>query len=114
VSGLQYDTVNGVKNGDSGSGPPTWASNAITKNFGWVRTGNDSNNGVGIGANCAAWTSNGAPDGSSNTGSAVGLVNTWGPPNVGPAWPWLNYSEWAPTHNNAGCNMKLPVWCVQS
>ena len=65
TTNLRYDTYWGDDRADSGEGPPTI-------DFGWVRTGYNSNNGSTPGqANCNGWTT------TSGDGTTVRLPDVW-------------------------------------
>jgi hypothetical protein len=115
VSGLQYDTSNGVTAPDSGSGPPT--SLPDTYGYGWIRTGELSNTqNLNFGsANCTAWSSGSLED----TGSAVGLNDGWivtSDParlQVAPIWR-VELGPPSPKNGLPSCAAPHRVWCLQN
>jgi hypothetical protein len=96
VSGLQYDTTNGVTSPDSGSGPPAG-------HFGWVRTGTSSFTSGYVGlANCATWSSTSPTD----SGTLIYLNDSWSvTATFNPIAPWVGAV--------IACSSTEPVWCVQ-
>ena len=86
VSNLKYDTARGRTGDDSGSGPPVFTN-------GWVRSGG----GPGETAECRTWTSHSAGD----SGQTNRLIADH--PNA----PWITPPQLF------GCNLAVPVWCVQ-
>lgn len=93
VSNLEYDTVLGGLEGDSGSGPPGWAA--------WVRTGGATSGANLAGAgNCNAWTNGGAD----LYGSVAILPGIW---TIQPS----TIAPWVP--GTLPCNVRVPVWCVE-
>jgi hypothetical protein len=91
TSNLVYDTVLGVPDTDSGSGPPTtWP--------GWVRTGYASNSGNTPGqANCSAWQL------TTGFGTIVRLPSNWSSGGEMHVWD-------AEVSN---CGNPAHVWCVE-
>ena len=117
TTALQYDTALGVTVPDSGSGPPTDASDGFgfVSAFGWVRTGSSSaTNGQNAGlSNCTAWTS----DSASDDGSSVGLYPVWQVDakdparlTIAPAW---RAERNAQTVSPPKCSVPHHVWCAQ-
>jgi hypothetical protein len=95
TSGLEYDTVLGFKQDDSGGGIPTFYG-------AWIRTGYSSSTAMIAGqANCAAWSD------SSNLSYGSGAYNhrSWTYPTVHDLHTWKVYP--------VSCNQWLRVWCVQ-
>jgi len=91
TSNLVYDTVLGVPDTDSGSGPPTtWP--------GWVRTGYAANTGSTPGqANCSAWNA------TTGFGTTVRLASDWTAGGDMHVWD-------AGTSN---CGNPANIWCVE-
>lgn len=97
TSNLRYDTVLGVTQDDSGSGPPSQA-------LGWMRTGRFASAVESAGgANCNAWTSADFAD----FGTAAGPNNDW----TGDINPGKNVHPWTAFANP--CSSTTSVWCVQ-
>jgi hypothetical protein len=116
VSVLQYDTSLGIVNGDSGSGPPSRATDQ-DDGFGWVRTGSlttpapNSLGGLSGVANCSAWHS-GAP---ADHGSVIELNSVWHRFTPGDVIQGV-WRDSAPASNPPGepCNLPIRVWCVHN
>jgi hypothetical protein len=89
-SNLTYDTELGLRQADSGSGPPANAN-------GWIRTGANATTGSGAaGVNCNAWTS------TEGEGTVAMLRFSATATATG---PW--------DASDDGCNQSNRVWCVQ-
>jgi len=98
MSNLRYDTTRGVTMADSGSGPPRWTK-------GWVRTGNDAEDGNYRGlANCLAWSS--SDEGHYGTVVEVNqpTVDTWHSSSITIS-PWYS--------STLTCNENSSVWCIE-
>ena len=96
-SNLKYNTILGLKNDDSGSGPPSDRN-------GWVRTGASSNvsNTPGHG-NCAVWSSGS----NSDFGTAAELEDNFVIQSDDRVNPW--------TSSAISCDATfVRVWCVQN
>ena len=92
TSNLQYDTVLGRTQADSGSGPPSGFE-------GWVRTGYGiSTTGPAGQANCNGWSS----DSSGHYGTSVYLPYEWETDQDLSTW---KIGTWT-------CDTTMPVWCV--
>jgi hypothetical protein len=93
-SNLEYNSTLGWTNNDSGYGPPT-------EKYGWIRTGYNSEGGVGTGGpqNCRAWTS---ADGN-DWGTQASLASQWAVDQDIHVWNVDPYP----------CNIRWPIWCVE-
>ena len=93
-SNLEYDTILGDYQADSGYGP-------LSARRGWVRTGyNSSSSGLPGQNNCLAWTTNSG----SYQGTSAELEDEW-QSETGHVGPWIV--------SNDGCEVPVPVWCVE-
>ena len=94
TSNLQYNSVLGDYQADSGRGP-------LSGRRGWVRTGynSDSSGHAGM-SNCLAWTS----DSEANLGTSAELTDQWGDETT-------DVGAWIV--GNEACNTQVPVWCVE-
>jgi hypothetical protein len=92
TSNLQYNTVLGRTQADSGYGPPSgWE--------GWVRTGHgNSTSGPAGQPNCNGWSS----DSSGHFGTSVYLTYDWEADQDLSTWITGTWT----------CNTTMPVWCV--
>lgn len=102
TSMLAYDSVLGLTNDDSGAGPPTGS-------YGYVRTGNTSNNttpSAGT-SNCLAWSD------SSGYGTMLSLEKRWYVSSSNPQEPaQATIIPWRAS--NTTCIVPgIHVWCVE-
>ena len=103
TTSLTYRKVLGFNQDDSGFGPP-WGV------FGWVRTGNVSNNGGSPGlssggeSNCNNWTSNSSTD----YGTMMLILQ----PMNNLSQPHYSMGPWVVVAD--ACNFSAFVWCVQN
>jgi hypothetical protein len=98
TSNLEYDTILGDYQDDSGYGP-------LTSRRGWVRTGyNSASTGYPGQNNCLAWMTN---DGAYQ-GTSAELPDQWtstDPNEIPDIGVWIV--------GNASCSTAIPVWCVE-
>ena len=96
TSNLRYNTVLGLPQADSGSGPPSAGG------LGWIRTGSLSSASGNDGqANCNAFTSGAVAD----TGTIFGLNIAW-------SLAGTTTSPWA--GQTISCSSDEHVWCVEN